>query len=263
MRSALGESEVLTRWCDWCSQFESQDPACLQLPDPDFTYFAFGRLPTLPELIQACGYYDEDDVGSDYGEEEAAHSEVDALWNQLDDPARATLVSMDSAPAGTWRVLDVKRWHPVGKALECPRHVHPLVWSSMPPQTCQAHPRWIHRIRHLPDEFNNTPVPKAVVEMVLREARICRWAWSTISSSLSTVASALWDPRYYVPSYNGDVIDIRMDPYFRGAESHATHKAWVTALRRQKSTPLSYANFDSGEAGFGGAMLGISCNWSP
>lgn len=243
-RSALGEAEVLARWCDKCCQFESQDPAYLQLPDPDFTYFTLGRVQALPEFASSCGYEDDDDVGSDYGDEAADPSEVDALHNQLDDPARATLASMDSAPAGTWRVLDAKRWHPLGKALECPRHVHPLVWSGMSPKTRQSHLRWIHRIRHLPDEFNNTPLPKAVVEMVLREARKRHWAWSTISSSLSTVASALRDLQYYVPSYNGAVIDIRTDPYFRGAASHATRKARVTALRPQKSAPLSYADFD-------------------
>ena len=46
------------------------------------------------------------------------------------------------------------------------------------------------------------------------------------------------------PSYNGAVIDIRTDPCFRGAASHATRKARVTALRPQKSAPLSYADFD-------------------
>ena len=127
--------------------------------------------------MSAYGYDDDDDdedVGGEYGEEEAAPIEVDALQSQLDDLARATLASMDSAPSGTWRVLDAKRWHPVGKALECRRHVHTLVWSGMSLKTRQAHMRWIHRIRHLPDEFNNTPLPKAVVEMVVREARKCR-----------------------------------------------------------------------------------------
>ena len=195
-RSALGEADLLARWCDKCCQFESQDPAYLQLPDPDFTYFTLGRVQALPEFVSSCGYEDDNDMGSDYGDEATDPSEVDALRNQLDDPARATLAAIDSAPAGTWRVLDAKRWHPLGKALECPRHVHPLVWSGMSPKTRQSHLRWIHRIRHLPDEFNNTPLPKAVVAMVLREARKRHWAWSTISSSLSTVASALRDLHY-------------------------------------------------------------------
>ena len=154
---------------------------------------------------------------------------MDALQNQLDDPARAALTSMDSAPAGTWRVLDAKQWHFVGRALECPRHVHPLVWSGMSPKTREVHLQWIHRIRYLLDKFNNTPLPKAVVGMILREARKRRWAWGTISSALSTVASAVRDLRYYVPSYNGAVIDIRTDPYFHGAASHTTHGARVTA----------------------------------
>ena len=42
--------------------------------------------------------------------------------------------------------------------------------------TRRAHLRWIHRIRTLPDDANDAPLPKAVVELVLREAQARWWA---------------------------------------------------------------------------------------
>ena len=188
--------------------------------------------------MSKCGYEDDDDVWGAYSDEAADPSKVYSLRDQVNDPARATLASMESAPAGRWRVLDAKRWQPLGKALECPRHVHPLVWSRMSPKMRQSHLRWIHRIRHLPHEFNNTPLPEAAAEMVPREARKRQKPWSIISSSLSTVASASRDPQNYIPFYNGAVIDIRTNTYFLEAASHATRKARVKASRPQSLAPL-------------------------
>ena len=159
-QSALGEAEVLARWCDKCCQFESQDPAYLQLPDLDFTYFTLGRVQALPEFVSSCGYEDDDDMGSDYGDEAADPSEVDALRNQLDDPARATLAAMDSAPAGTWRVLDAKAVAPAGQGsvvsspCASPRVVrHVTEDTPVPPTLDSPYPPSAGRVQqHAPTE---------------------------------------------------------------------------------------------------------------
>lgn len=237
--------EVAAVWCDRCGHWEGRGAAASRLPDPDFTYYQLEAGGTLPELAPDCGHVEDCDEGSDFGDRQAEPSDLRRLRANLGDPARATLPSMGTAPPSAWRVLDAKRWHPIASAAACPRHVHPLAWATVSSQTRQAHLRWLNRLRALPDDLNGAPLPKATVELVLREAQSRRWAWSTISSSLATVASALRDAQYYVPTYGGQVIDVRTDPYFRDAAAHATRKARVTSLRPQKSAPLAHADFQT------------------
>ena len=235
--------EVAAVWCDPCGHWERRGSAASRMPDPDFTYYQVEAGAALPELAPDCGHVDDCDEGSDYGDRQAEPDDLRRLRANLSDPARATLPSMGTAPPSAWRVLDAKRWHPIASAAACPPHVHPLAWATVSSQTRQAHLRWLNRMRALPDDLNGAPLPRAAVELVLREAQSRRWAWSTISSSLATVASALRDAQYYVPTYGGQVIDVRTDPYFRDAAAHATRKARVTSLRPQKSAPLAHADF--------------------
>eukprot|EP00760_Papus_ankaliazontas_P016562 PhM_4_TR16809/c0_g1_i6/m.52213 len=85
------------------------------------------------------------------------------------------------------------------------------------------------------------PMPKAAVELVLRYAQSRSWAWSTIASNLSMVASALESIQMY--SNATEPVNIRNDPYFKAVCEKAQKNARIAALRPFKSAALSHANY--------------------
>ena len=109
---------------------------------------------------------------------------------------------------------------------EKPPHVHVLVWRQLSTSTRASHIRWLNIIKSMPKDLEAAPLGAAIVEVVLRMARASTWRWPTISSALSTVASAL----KHLPLYSNArvAIDIAKDAAFSAASKRAQHLARIT-----------------------------------
>ncbi|MDP3761986.1 MAG: hypothetical protein Q8R01_15875 [Ramlibacter sp.] len=107
-----------------------------------------------------------------------------------------------------------------------PPMVHALAWAQLAPATRALHARWLHRIRGMPADLSSVPLPRAVLELVMRMAHARDWAWSTVASALSSAASALVSLPLYSTELNG--VDIRSDPAYSAAMRRAQQNARIS-----------------------------------
>jgi hypothetical protein len=186
------------------------------------------------------------DVGSDVSEQEDVAPNGDAATEMkqwLDDPVRQPLMAATphgAISAGTIRADTLRSWciHS-----DRPPHVHRITWAALSEATRKEHIRWLMRIKSAPIEIARMPLPRAVIELVLQMAAEREWRWSTISSKLSTVKSALANAAIY--TYRDAGVDITADKYFAATQQLAQKRARVEAIKPQRSRPLSYAEFEA------------------
>eukprot|EP00760_Papus_ankaliazontas_P019322 PhM_4_TR18007/c0_g1_i9/m.89106 len=126
---------------------------------------------------------------------------------------------------------------------ERPFDVHKAVWNARSGETRRKHALWLVRMKSLPHHMMSWPLPKAAVEIVLMHAQAKNWAWSTIASNLSMIASALENLAMYGNTSTN--YKIRDDPYFRAASEKTQKNARIAAVKPFNSEALSVENFIS------------------
>eukprot|EP00760_Papus_ankaliazontas_P005764 PhM_4_TR1275/c0_g1_i10/m.84717 len=218
------------------------DPKRIPSPGYDYVSVEFKRVAPAPDEIDSvcrCEQ-DDDEVGSDVDDEDV----------EFDTPVRANPFederqTLDSA--GTSRAIDTPndiKHIVISPPGQKPCDVHSLVWKKFSLDTRKRHATWLIRLKSLPSTMMNWPLPKAVVEMVLRHAQAKNWAWSTIASTLSTIATALEELHVYGNTEARP--QIRPDPYFKAASEKAQKNARVmTSLRPFNSEALSFERYRS------------------
>lgn len=118
-----------------------------------------------------------------------------------------------------------------------PNNVHRLVWRELAEQTRSNHLSWLNKLTNLDPELSKAPLGWAIVEFVLRIAKNRNHAWSTVSSSLSAIASAFRQLPLYSNAANG--IELKKDPTFAAAAKRAQKLARTAAPTTSLSTPCS------------------------
>lgn len=119
----------------------------------------------------------------------------------------------------------------------CPPSIPKVAWRLVTEGTRKLHATWISRIKHMPADLRAAPLGAALVQLVLRYAAARNWAWSTIASGYSAIASAL----AALPMYTNETagIDIRKDPVFSAASRRAMHNARTSdATRISEALPV-------------------------
>ena len=134
-------------------------------------------------------------------------------------------------------VLD---WHILDKK---PLHIHAIVWNKLASSTRKGHRRRLKELQGFvrSSRDKNASLAHAVVQMVMKLATERQWAWSTISSTLSTINSALRSLQCYVDKQNELHLD--KEYYFGQALAHAQKLAKTSAVGLRGTTPLSAADF--------------------
>eukprot|EP00760_Papus_ankaliazontas_P016058 PhM_4_TR16755/c1_g1_i1/m.26694 len=206
-------------------------------------------------LKHARTYAYED--GSDCDEHPPSASELAVLRPLPQDPDREPLRAPASATNHAARGDAITRYFIHN---DRPPHVHRSVWSEMASSTRKAHIRWLNRLKSVPTELHRSPLPHVAVELILRRANDNAWSWSTISSALSTLASALRDLPLYTNARDG--FDLRSDTYYSAALRHAQRRAREASLNPKKSAPLSQADFITlSKRISGGAWVLLQLSW--
>jgi hypothetical protein len=123
-----------------------------------------------------------------------------------------------------------------------PSHVPLLAWRSVSDATRRLHIRWLRQLQGIGAPHNHAHAPAAVINHVMSLATKRGWKWSTISSALSTIASAFAALPLY--TRHTQTCDLRTDPLFRATMSRAAHLARVSHVSHP--TPvLSWERFSS------------------
>lgn len=124
-----------------------------------------------------------------------------------------------------------------------PRHIPPMAWNQLSPATRRAHVRWLRALKSADPRWYDTPLPTAVIELVLQRARQAGWKWSTISSNLSLACSALAKLPLYTNCVQG--IDIGSDPVFSAAVRRSSQLARITVQQNTRLTaPMSVRTYE-------------------
>lgn len=123
-----------------------------------------------------------------------------------------------------------------------PPHVSLLAWRQLAESTRKSHVRWLDFLRSIPSTHDNTALGATVVRCLLKRAEQRDWKWSTLSSSLSAVASALRSIAMYTNI--ATPINIREDVEFAAALKRAQHLARVTVDAGQVVPPLAVSAYE-------------------
>ncbi len=220
--------DMIARWCETCNSWHStEDIPVMPLPRVGVQYFQI-------RAISASDFETTPECDEDAGEDEGLIPAAGI------DPDRECINSTCIQPVGSLKANCADKWfiHPPGR----PPTIHQLVWSRLSESTRKRHRAWLYDFKNCPEELKSSSVPFAAVEIVLRKAREHHWSWPTISSALSTIASALENLTIYtncaVP------IKIRGDKYFSDACANALSKAKIASTESQRSVALSKQHLD-------------------
>ena len=215
-------------------------------PWSEVTYFSLETLAELPPVGCACESLSDEEHSLPLDVEENLLEEIPADERQhLQQQLQQALLPdgfgndvIDVDPEGTADAnLGVvsnanlkgnagKHWFiHVGR----PPHVHTLVWRQLAESTLKRQIFWLQAIKAMPEDLQRAPFGPALLSLVLRLSSRRGWKWSTISSALSTVASALSS----LPLYSNVVraIDIRQDAHFAAALKRSQHLARIRTVR--------------------------------
>lgn len=118
-----------------------------------------------------------------------------------------------------------------------PRHVHLIAWKAVSNATRVKHQDWLHAIKAMPADLAKVPLGTAVIELVMRMSTARKWAWSTLSSALSTIHTAVKNLPLYTTEANG--IDLKESAVFAEAMKRAQKNARTAGPDAQLSTPMS------------------------
>ena len=235
----------MARFCRRCDEWHFPDAdSPIPIPSVESTYFAFrdAEPDAQAGIASATPDCDDNDEGSDV-EEEPTQAPPDLVElrttreHHLNDPDRETMSNMPEG-SPTNRADSMRKWYIYPSR---PPHIHRVVWSQLSQQTRTEHVRWLKRLNARPPDVARAPLPIAAVELVMRLANERGWAWPTMSSKLSSLASAVKHLPIHSNATQG--YDLRKTPYYMSAMLLAQRKARVAALHLTKSCPLSYDNF--------------------
>ena len=190
---------------------DSEGPL-IPMPVPHCSYFAASIVGTLPTVDCECDEDNDDD--------EPTHG--------IDTPEFTKELAPDASLGwctnDTLRGETCARWYIFS---DKPAHVHTLTWKQLQGTTRRTHIRWLSMLKQMPSTYHQAPLGAAAIQVVLTEAQAKKWtSWATVSSALSSVASAL----RHLPEYtaNRGTIDIMADPQFASAAKRAQHLARIT-----------------------------------
>tara|TARA_B110000093_G_scaffold168994_1_gene196568 strand:+ start:87 stop:3518 length:3432 start_codon:yes stop_codon:yes gene_type:complete len=248
-----------SRRCRRCDQWHDNefDEDIHGVPDKAIDYIRLTLL-TDDSLHKAIPQCHDDDCGSDDGSDENPE-----WWHLIQDPPsvadddrqytslegqvnlndlqRECLDSFPTSSKSVFTPRNVANWFTLAAPGHRPSGVHRIVWERYTSKTRANHVKWLNAIRNAPPDLRDVSLPKAVVELVLKTARVRAWAWSTISSALSTAASAFRDAHLYT-NYN-ESVDIRSDPYFRQAQETAQRNAKTGAIKPLDAGVMTYEHY--------------------
>eukprot|EP00760_Papus_ankaliazontas_P016007 PhM_4_TR16751/c0_g1_i3/m.26827 len=246
--------EARARFCDACGEWHEVPHDREPLPDGDTTYTLMTIAKNQPEYSIDCENAED---GSDCGEERADVEELRTSTAKAQDNLRDTLLTPSVSPAGAMRADIAQRWFIFN---DRPPHVHQTVWAEMTPATRKAHIRWLQRLKAAPPELHRTQLSTAAVEVVLRMANERQWSWPTISSSLSTLATAVKNVSLYTNSLHGS--DLRTDPYYGAALRYAQKRARHSSINPKKCAPLTLDDFQKLSKSLqGGPWVLLQLSW--
>lgn len=256
----------IAEWCDkhqgWHEWPDVEDEAAAtELPEEDRAYRRLTVLVGTEQLdldvTPRCAAIDEDEEDEEVA---AAKEELEKMQKQAerDDEEKKPLgADLPGNPLWTRAGFLAGLFVYTGK----PKHVHPLVWAELTESTRAHHARLLRKLAtQLDGDLRGWTVPRAVVEFVLRRAT--KWSWSYISSTLSSIATALRILPMYTNASKG--IDLRRDAYFASALSQAAHRARIASIEPKMSQALSVAHLGELKkrvAGCPGALDLLLCSW--
>jgi hypothetical protein len=259
---------IESEFCHACSRwhaYEGSNPS-MRLPtainasrsEETRAYFAFLLRPQAPiSIVAACDDAQAAVVNKIIPDNEDANADLDAFMQDFDDDevdeealavtrqqisdeiaSRAPLDTYIDGPPGSFLVQQIKNFRMFGQGK--PPFCTALVWRRLSENTRRAHRRIIAMIINMPANYNRLPVGEALVDFILRRAQQSGWKWSSISTTLSTAASAIKDLALYTNAAAG--FDLRQDNYYRQALQKAQQLARKTSLDPMRATPLSHDN---------------------
>eukprot|EP00760_Papus_ankaliazontas_P023405 PhM_4_TR2051/c0_g1_i3/m.9361 len=122
-----------------------------------------------------------------------------------------------------------------------PPHVPNIVWNQLSTATRNEHRRWLIRLKHAEPDLADLPLTLGAIQLVCRMSREKSWRWSTLSSKISAIKSALLNLPVYTNCREG--IDFSGDVYFTAAQSYAQRQARVEATNPLRARPLTHNEF--------------------
>lgn len=233
-----GVITVKGRFCGLCNEWHTSEGFEYTVPTAGTTYYTMKsvNINDRRDMTDECKY---GDAGSDVSddEEDETNRVPDDIIAQI---GRECLSQLPTVSISHTIANVTKHWSIV-RTGERPQHIPGIVWRALSQGSRDVHIRWLMRLKHYASDLTSTNLPTAAVETVTRLARDRKWAWSTIASALSAVASALINLRCYSNQIDG--IDIRSDPFYRAAMQYSQKMARVNAIRPKDCTPLTVELF--------------------
>jgi hypothetical protein len=252
--------------CDQCGSIMPIDPdLTIAMPTSGIVYFEVeivDHLPTMgscgcdSEASSVASFTDRDSSETDCASDSSSESDLETVSQPLVEceTRDARTDHSPSLPSVTHHVDDLFGEERAAAALpehsasvslktalhthifnERPAHVPLLAWRKLSDATRRLHIRWLRELQSILPPRCYAPVATAVIHHVTGLANSRRWRWSTISSTLSTIASALASLPLY-SRHVGPCIDLRNDPIFATAMARAAHLARVS--RVEHPTPI-------------------------
>ena len=238
--------------CETCEEWHAADDMeiadAIPIPYQDYMYFAVREISEVPAAVPHCG---ASDIDGDEPHDATAQMPVAPAppptlprappvaprKQRTEEPgaaqAREPLAALPTSDPLLLTGAVASKWF-IHK--DRPPGIHNIVWQKMAESTRRAHRRELHRIKLMDPEVAKLPLAKAIVDCTMRDAKNKNWAWSTISSKLSSTATAVKNLHIYTTCTSG--YDLRADPYYADALRMAQREARNNAIRPAKSDAL-------------------------
>jgi hypothetical protein len=245
--------DILVEKCSCCHLWKNSDDLVVRFPEDNAVYFeaSLWETPT-PEHKCTCTAdglileeSSDDDAPNGCTESDDEHEvspNTDAAAT-LHDPFEEERTGIlpahapDNSPA--IKAVTARKWF-IHKMR--PPHVHCLVWRQVATSTRVQHIRWLEILRGMPSELHHLPLGTAAIDVIQSMARKRRWKWSTISTALSAVASAVKALPLYTNCLHGT--DLTKDPGYAAAMKRAQRNARISSTETAiGANALPYKNF--------------------
>ena len=193
-KNGKGIAKIKARYCDHCSAWHASEfDNLIDFPEPDVHYFKVIRNPpTTAEVTSNDCPADEE--GSDVDSHEGDPATAEELEEVIrlakirpDEPERETASNMPIAPASSLRTDYMRGVFLYDRPQD---HNHKLVYLQYAPSTRDEQLRKLKAIRAFPADLQRMPLPQAIVEHTLRNAREKGNTWSTISCARRSAGNA-------------------------------------------------------------------------
>ena len=249
-----GGLSVTHSFCESCKNWH-EDARFEEFPAQHTDYFEFrleGRDEVRPNVTESCReldeFDDEDDEEAFYekpAELETDDSGTTSFENNLEKllhESKAPTRDLPTSSPSQIQAAIVLKWFIYENRPA--NHVHAIVWNRLAPSTRKQHRRRLKELQDFVRISNNkdAPLSRVVVQMVMKRATERKWAWSTISSALSSINSALRNLECYTNHLPSVALD--EDRYFSQALAHAQKLARLGAVKPKGSAPLSITNYE-------------------